>query len=167
MLRSCQQVPKRKPGPRESSANSKPAAQPKKFVSFSVKDSRAIEAGFQKLVAEEDATVSRERTSSGPDTSEAKEGDVTNKPDASADETGSTSDPDKNLKIPVNEDYLFDVSIQERELAPAYWLGPVYEVRRGTWFYQGEPPPRITMGMSSLTNRVSQKVQRYDHVTKI
>lgn len=40
-------------------------------------------------------------------------------------------------KVPVNEDFLFDVDIEERELAPAYWPGPVYEVRRGTWFYQG------------------------------
>src|SRR5690606_17363493 len=23
-----------------------------------------------------------------------------------------------------------------RELAPVYWIGPVYEVRRGTWFHQ-------------------------------
>ncbi|KIV93091.1 hypothetical protein PV10_04335 [Exophiala mesophila] len=38
-------------------------------------------------------------------------------------------------KVPVNEDYLFDVHIEKRELGPAYWLGPVYEVRRGSWFY--------------------------------
>lgn len=36
--------------------------------------------------------------------------------------------------MPVNEDYLFDVDVNERELGPAYWLGPIYEVRRGTWF---------------------------------
>jgi hypothetical protein len=30
---------------------------------------------------------------------------------------------------------LFDVNIEQRELAPAYWIGPVYEVRRGSWFY--------------------------------
>jgi len=30
---------------------------------------------------------------------------------------------------------LFDVTIERRELAPAYWIGPVYEVRRGSWFY--------------------------------
>ena len=30
-------------------------------------------------------------------------------------------------KVPVNEDFLFDVNIEERELAPVYWLGPVYE----------------------------------------
>lgn len=36
--------------------------------------------------------------------------------------------------MPVNEDYLFDVDIDARELAPSYWLGPVYDVKRGTWF---------------------------------
>lgn len=41
-----------------------------------------------------------------------------------------------SLRVPVNEDFLFDVDIEERELAPVYWLGPIYEVRRGTWFYQ-------------------------------
>ena len=35
----------------------------------------------------------------------------------------------------MNEDYLFDVDIENRELAPAFWLGPIYEVRRGSWFY--------------------------------
>merc|ERR1711939_48512 len=40
-----------------------------------------------------------------------------------------------STKVPVNEDYLFDVHIEKRELEPAYWLGPVYEVRRGSWFY--------------------------------
>lgn len=36
----------------------------------------------------------------------------------------------------MHEDFLFDVDIENRELAPAYWLGPIYEVRRGSWFYQ-------------------------------
>ncbi|KAF2661760.1 DDHD domain-containing protein [Lophiostoma macrostomum CBS 122681] len=45
-----------------------------------------------------------------------------------------------STKVPVNEDYLFDVEIETRELAPAYWLGPVYDVKRGTWFTpDGEP----------------------------
>lgn len=38
-------------------------------------------------------------------------------------------------RVPVNEDYLFDVDIRQRELAPAYWMGLTYAVRRGTWFY--------------------------------
>ncbi len=40
------------------------------------------------------------------------------------------------VRVPVNEDFLFDVDIEQRELAPVYWLGPIYEVRRGSWFYQ-------------------------------
>ncbi|AAS50476.1 AAR110Cp [Eremothecium gossypii ATCC 10895] len=36
--------------------------------------------------------------------------------------------------ISVNEDYLFEVYLEARRLKPAYWDGPVYEVRRGTWF---------------------------------
>lgn len=28
------------------------------------------------------------------------------------------------------------MDIEKRELAPIYWLGPVYDVRRGSWFYQ-------------------------------
>ena len=39
------------------------------------------------------------------------------------------------IKVPVNEDFLFDVDIDERELGPVYWEGAVYEVRRGSWFY--------------------------------
>ena len=43
-------------------------------------------------------------------------------------------------RVAVNEDYLFDVEIETRELAPAYWLGPVYDVKRGTWFTpDGDP----------------------------
>lgn len=40
------------------------------------------------------------------------------------------------VRVPVNEDFLFDVDVEKRELAPAYWLGPIYDVRRGSWFYQ-------------------------------
>lgn len=41
-----------------------------------------------------------------------------------------------SVRVPVNEDFLFDVDVDKRELAPAYWLGPIYDVRRGSWFYQ-------------------------------
>ena len=43
-------------------------------------------------------------------------------------------------KVPVNEDYLYDVHVEKRELEPAYWIGPVYDVRRGSWFYQDQTP---------------------------
>ena len=45
---------------------------------------------------------------------------------------------EERYRVPVNEDRLFDVDIKKRELSPVYWLGPVYDVRRGTWFYQGK-----------------------------
>jgi hypothetical protein len=44
------------------------------------------------------------------------------------------AESDGSVKVPVNEDFLFDVDVERRELAPAYWLGPVYDCRRGTWF---------------------------------
>jgi hypothetical protein len=41
---------------------------------------------------------------------------------------GKTEDhQNRDTSVPVNEDYLFDVNIETRELIPAYWLGPVYE----------------------------------------
>ncbi|KAL6239168.1 hypothetical protein BDW75DRAFT_236623 [Aspergillus navahoensis] len=89
--------------------NSKPLPAPKKFVPFNVKDSQAIEHAFQYMC---NAELEREQ--------------------------GHSPQPveDEPVKVPVNEDYLFDVDISRRELTPAYWIGPVYEVRRGTWFFQ-------------------------------
>ena len=39
-------------------------------------------------------------------------------------------------KIAAGEDKLFEVDIEKKEYYPVYWLGPIYEVRRGTWFIQ-------------------------------
>lgn len=36
--------------------------------------------------------------------------------------------------VPVLEDQLFEVELKARTLSPVYWDGPVFEVRRGTWF---------------------------------
>ncbi|KAL1864501.1 hypothetical protein Plec18167_009720 [Paecilomyces lecythidis] len=91
--------------------NTKPLPPPKKFVPFSVKDSQAIETAFQQLAEEEDTSSASEARREPPQSRDS-------------------------VKVPVNEDYLFDVDIERRELSPAYWLGPVYEVRRGTWFFQ-------------------------------
>lgn len=41
----------------------------------------------------------------------------------------------EGVRVPVHEDFLFDVDIERRELAPVYWLGPIFQVTRGTWFY--------------------------------
>lgn len=61
------------------------------------------------------------------------EGKPHHKANRSIPQLGSSEVP--SPKVPVNEDYLFDVDIRQRELGPAYWLGPVYSVRRATWFY--------------------------------
>ncbi|KAJ5919006.1 hypothetical protein N7466_009949 [Penicillium verhagenii] len=103
--------PKRKPvllDPKK--ADQKPPPPPKKFIPFSLKDSQSIETTYLALSEAED---SREN------------------PQAQSIPQSSVS-----KKVPVNEDYLFDVDVEDRELGPAYWIGPIYEVRRGTWFFQ-------------------------------
>ncbi|SCV03475.1 LAME_0H10726g1_1 [Lachancea meyersii CBS 8951] len=44
--------------------------------------------------------------------------------------------------VPVNEDYLFEVDLTKREMKPAYWEGPTYQVRRGLWFNSERLPIR-------------------------
>ncbi|KAL2017862.1 hypothetical protein VTK56DRAFT_1607 [Thermocarpiscus australiensis] len=121
-------VPKRKPKfmLAKNNGDTKPA-QPKKFVAFSVEDSRALEAAYQNRLQELE-----EERNQGNQNAVLRTG--SKRPRAS-----STMDSDStasSTKVPVNEDFLFDVNIEERELAPVYWEGPVYEVRRGSWFYQ-------------------------------
>ncbi|KAF2102032.1 DDHD-domain-containing protein [Rhizodiscina lignyota] len=117
--------PKRKPHLYPSGsepANAPPPPPPKKYVPFSGRDSRTIEAAFQKLAEEEEAAEQKQLA-----------------------QENRTIHPNTSLKgkvkVPVNEDYLFDVDVENRELGPAYWLGPVYDVRRGTWFYSGSAGP--------------------------
>jgi hypothetical protein len=98
---------------------------PKKWQQFSLGDSRAIEAAFQKLADEIDT---RDQTPS-------KGLDIPGNPKPQTKEQQESPDKARTTKVPVNEDFLFDVDIEARELAPAYWLGPVYDVRRGTWLY--------------------------------
>lgn len=104
--------PKRKPAllEEQKTTEQKPLPKPKKFIPFSVKDSLSIESTFQQL-------SDFEETHKNPHAPQVPR-----------------DPPAKN--VPVNEDYLFDVNIEDRELSPAYWVGPVYEVRRGTWFFQ-------------------------------
>ncbi|KAF1810914.1 hypothetical protein P152DRAFT_420341 [Eremomyces bilateralis CBS 781.70] len=112
-------APKRKPFTTEPAPNEKPQV-PKKYTPFSASDSRSIEASFQRLADEEETrTPGRLRSVSAENPNESPKGTV-----------------------PVNEDYLFDVDIEKRELAPAYWLGPAYDVRRGSWFFVDSSGPR-------------------------
>jgi len=120
-------VPKRRPNPAgETKEPVKPVPAPKKYAAFSIVDSKAIEGAFQKLADDDDAVEigkaakePLERLDKGPNNSLVDDGSK-----------------GRNVKVPVNEDYLFDVDVDRRELGPAYWQGPVYDVRRGTWFYQ-------------------------------
>jgi hypothetical protein len=128
------QVPKRKPKLlKESNADSKPLPAPKKFATFSPHDSRSIEASYQNLIEEdEDKGGSRLQSDEKPrePTSAARNKENTSFNDAGNEDGGG------RVKVPVNEDFLFDVDIERRELAPVYWLGPIYDIRRGSWFYQ-------------------------------
>jgi hypothetical protein len=110
-------VPKRKPLSAHGLASDAALPKPKKWIPFSESDSNAIETAFQKTADEADDVEARKSaaTPSTPD----KEG---------------TTAKATTTKVSVNEDYLFDVEIETRELAPAYWLGPVYDAKRGTWF---------------------------------
>lgn len=96
-------------------AETKPLPPPKKFVPFLLKDSQSVEDAFQRLIRCEDRSNATEPPS---------------------DSQTQFKNSDATIKVPVNEDNLYDVDVDKRELSPAYWLGPVYEVRRGTWFFQ-------------------------------
>jgi hypothetical protein len=98
----------------------------KKFIPFSEADSRSVETAFQKLVDQEDVS-GPSRLLRDVEASNLQHQDL-----------GDRRDKGRSpAKVPVNEDYLFDVQIEDRELLPAYWLGPIYDVKRGTWFYAG------------------------------
>jgi hypothetical protein len=115
--------------------DTKPLPPPKKLVTFSEHDSRAIETAFQKLADEYD-DPSKELKSEddvGIPRSASSAGKKTN---TSMNEAGMDENAGGKVRVPVHEDFLFDVDIEKRELSPVYWLGPIYEVRRGSWFYQ-------------------------------
>lgn len=133
------QVPKRKPKflktKKETENATKPQV-PKKYVSFSKNDSKSLETAYQQLLERvEDergkVSVNRHMRSSSL---RLRETPIESAPNTTIDED-RTGRPDA-VRVPVNEDFLFDVDIEQRELAPVYWLGAVYEVRRGSWFYQ-------------------------------
>ncbi|KAI0434283.1 DDHD domain-containing protein [Xylaria sp. FL1042] len=134
-------VPKRKPQflkmKKKEPDNAKPLV-PKKFAAFSKVDSRSLENAYQKLLEEMESDRGKAmagqhiRAQSDSRRSRAASAEDARKAQSEEDSSGSLP----GLRIPVNEDFLFDVNIEQRELAPVYWLGPIYEVRRGTWFYQ-------------------------------
>ncbi|EKJ69623.1 hypothetical protein FPSE_10219 [Fusarium pseudograminearum CS3096] len=130
-------VPKRKPKLSRSTEPEQVSTLPKKFNAFSTSDSRALEAEYQKLLEKTESTRSQALGSTNVATRKRKAevtGDATD--DISDQAAGIPCSQPTGTRVPVNEDFLFDVDIESRELAPVYWLGPVYSVQRGTWFYQ-------------------------------
>lgn len=119
--------------------DTKPLPPPKKYVAFAVNDNRSIEAAYQnELEGFEDKNLtlpgSRARGKSASESGDLSDMGSSSNQDSVGD--GNRQTKGSGVKVPVNEDFLFDVDIENRELAPAYWLGPVYDVRRGSWFYQ-------------------------------
>ncbi len=104
---------------------------------FSAHDSRSIETAYQKLADEYD-DPGRELRQKGEDYISGGQSPSTpgRKPNTSIDEAGLDTHAGGRVRVPVQEDFLFDVDIEQRELSPLYWLGPIYEVRRGSWFFQ-------------------------------
>ncbi|KAK3682184.1 DDHD domain-containing protein [Podospora appendiculata] len=141
-------VPKRKPKLHrrkhkddDDGDDKKPAPQPKKWTTFSLSDSRALEIAYQNKL-EEIEEGKKAKKSDGTVRAGTKRPRVVSGEQAPNTSLGDTEDVDQKgggVRVPVNEDFLFDVDIEERELAPAYWIGPIYEVRRGSWFYQEGP----------------------------
>ncbi|KAM7221292.1 phospholipase DDHD2 [Rhypophila decipiens] len=119
----------------------KNAPQPKKYVPFSASDSRALEAAYQKKLQEfEDERAAKKNGDSSLTGKKrprvASGADDDGMPNTSLDGKDGRHSKKRGTKVPVNEDFLFDVDIEERELGPVYWEGPTYDVRRGSWFYQ-------------------------------
>lgn len=133
MFANVLKVPKRKPKLlKDVNVESKPLPAPKKYLTFSPGDSQSIEKAYQKFIEDEEDEGQTSQRPIDLTTPESKPGRKEN----SSLEGDASSKKSRTMKVPVNEDYLFDVDIEERELAPVYWLGPIYDVRRGTWFYQ-------------------------------
>lgn len=133
MLANVLKAPKRKPKLlKDVNIESKPLPVPKKYMTFSPGDSQSIEKAYQKFIEDDEDEGQTAQSPIDLTTPESKSG---RKENSSLEGDGS-SNQQRTIKVPVNEDYLFDVDIEQRELAPVYWLGPIYDVRRGTWFYQ-------------------------------
>ncbi|SCU94229.1 LADA_0G07338g1_1 [Lachancea dasiensis] len=64
--------------------------------------------------------------------------------------------------IPVNEDFLFEVDLAKREIKPAYWEGPVYEVRRGLWFTSEHVPIKTELASELEKHRQELLAEKND-----
>jgi hypothetical protein len=96
----------------DSFAQARPSKAPM-WDAFSPQDSRAVELTYQKM---------KQFTASSR--GNLKDGTLTD------DAAGAAAETRGYGKVPVLEDFLFEVDILNRELYPVYWDGPVNEVKR-------------------------------------
>lgn len=133
-------MPKRKPEwlkSKKPPRDPKPTPPPKKYVAFSAEDNRSLESAYQSLLEEaEEERNTGSIKASGSGSKRKRTLGAQDAPGGDLGEQPSRNEEQVGVRVPVNEDFLFDVDIEERELSPVYWLGPTYDVRRGTWFYQ-------------------------------
>ena len=129
------QVPKRKPQiiktRHEPPKDAKPPARPKKFTAFSSSDSWRLEARYQKLL---EAAEDSHELEVGDSHTKALHTAGSRKDKSTGKTSTQTSPVAKSAsRVRVNEDFLFDVDIEDRELGPIYWLGPTYEGRLSSY----------------------------------
>lgn len=67
--------------------------------------------------------------------------------------------------VEVKEDRLFQVDVKKFCLSPVFWEGPVYEVRRGTWFDKNGVPLRADIA-DKIESAYSQN-QPYEESQKL
>ena len=67
-------------------------------------------------------------------------------------------------KVHVLEDQLFEVDLLERSLSPVYWSGPVFEVRRGTWFISEGNKPLVPCP-EQLAEEIEQLHEKYQQLS--
>ncbi|KAF9941335.1 hypothetical protein BGZ65_004051, partial [Modicella reniformis] len=124
--------------PKIPAAPRKPASS---WVPFSIRDSNALERAYQltKPKAQEPGAGS-ENSPTAEHPTHQQETTRLQVPTITESSTliPSVPPPSSSTESPVlvNEDYLFEVSIQKMEIKPVYWDGSTYEVRRGVWFLQ-------------------------------
>jgi hypothetical protein len=61
--------------------------------------------------------------------------------------------------VSVNEDHLFQVNVTKREITPVYWEGPIYEVRRATWFMQGDSASKWIPCEEKMSKQIEEGYQ--------
>lgn len=67
----------------------------------------------------------------------------------------------------VKEDGLFSVDIEKREMFPTYWNGPIYEIRRGLWFYEFSTPYPCEWELSDALDKAYAQVTEDNGISEV